>query len=877
VSNPAAPTQTGIFPNTPVAGSNGTNNGCRIFAAGRSAKPTPDGKRAITSFYDGIQPPTAPAALGPNFVDFGSPNSAALLNLDLDALPVFSSGTGTNADPKRFTPNPPVWGYEPGLDGGNNLANTAPAPEGNAADVQPYTGPSSQLLAFMSEDDVDPANTQVSIDSPAGLAGTQRACISPFGKRPYQLPGQQLTGQTAYVGRACPASNFNRTTLRAPDPLLADPTGKIAVIENAGSQFDGCSIAEKVRRLRDAGATGVVGPIGGDFLNQFISGPTGGLLPIPFAGLQSTTFNKLTNLVPNRVLSGVTFPAAYSRSSTTNVTVKPFAVALGCAAPTTIDACDAATNTSPITIRAVNHGLVTGDRVAIAGVQGNTAANGAFTVTVVDANSFTLNGSTGTGTWTGGGTVQACAPTGTCASSPARTDFSRFRSVADAIDPVASGQVLPASRFPVMPGQTYRAGAFAEVRDYTAGAFRAEVEFFDASNVSLGVSQLTPAAGLTAVTPRTRYEQTLTAPATAATAAVKFEWTGGGNGTAFVDTFSFSPDNAQATIKDNPGGPGGAPEWGAQRIIDFSQSPPTQVGAYRSPTSQAFPPPDDGIYAPRQARMFGANIAFSSWLSDGVRALDVSNPASPKEVGSFVPPAVPDPSAAAGAGISNLDIGDPNNLRRGASWPTRPLATGVGVIPIDAKNAEVVVSDINGGLYVLLAQVDPPPPPPGGGGGATGSGTPLPGGFTTLPDLLAPGVSGFGLTNNPFAVGGSTPVFGSAAAKTKKHKKGTTFRYTLSEAATVKIAISQRLAGRRKGKRCVAPTRKLRKAKKCTRVAARGTLTRTSRQGKNSVAFSGRIGSRKLSPGSYQATLTATDAAKNTSRGKTITFRIVKR
>ncbi len=110
--------------------------------------------------------------------------------------------------------------------------------------------------------------------------------------------------------------------------------------------------------------------------------------------------------------------------------------------------------------------------------------------------------------------------------------------------------------------------------------------------------------------------------------------------------------------------------------------------------------------------MFGTDVAFTSRLSAGVRALDVSNPASPKEVGSFVPPAVADPSAAAGAGISNLDIGDPNNLLRGASWPNRPLATGVGVIPIDAKNAKVVASDINGGLYVLLAQVDPPPPIP---------------------------------------------------------------------------------------------------------------------------------------------------------------------
>jgi len=81
-------------------------------------------------------------------------------------------------------------------------------------------------------------------------------------------------------------------------------------------------------------------------------------------GAQSTTFNKITNYVPNRVLSGVTFPASFTPSSTTNVTVKPFAAALGCPGvpskppippgAATVDACDAATTTSPITITPTN-------------------------------------------------------------------------------------------------------------------------------------------------------------------------------------------------------------------------------------------------------------------------------------------------------------------------------------------------------------------------------------------------------------------------------------------------------------------------------------------------------------------------------------------
>jgi len=63
-----------------------------------------------------------------------------------------------------------------------------------------------------------------------------------------------------------------------------------------------------------------------------------------------------------------------------------------------------ATNASPIVITSAGHGLLTGQRVTITGVGGNTAANGTFTITKVDDNSFSLNGSTGNGAYTSGGT-----------------------------------------------------------------------------------------------------------------------------------------------------------------------------------------------------------------------------------------------------------------------------------------------------------------------------------------------------------------------------------------------------------------------------------------------------------------------------------------
>ena len=69
-----------------------------------------------------------------------------------------------------------------------------------------------------------------------------------------------------------------------------------------------------------------------------------------------------------------------------------------------------ATNASPIVITATGHGFLTADRVNVTGVVGNTAANGWWTITVVDADSFSLDDSTGNGTYTSGGKAYLVTP-----------------------------------------------------------------------------------------------------------------------------------------------------------------------------------------------------------------------------------------------------------------------------------------------------------------------------------------------------------------------------------------------------------------------------------------------------------------------------------
>lgn len=82
-----------------------------------------------------------------------------------------------------------------------------------------------------------------------------------------------------------------------------------------------------------------------------------------------------------------------------------------------------ATNASPIQITtSTAHSLATGQTVTIAGVGGNTAANGNFIVTVLNTTQFTLNNTTGNGTYTSGGTATGNAILNT--SSQASTEFS---------------------------------------------------------------------------------------------------------------------------------------------------------------------------------------------------------------------------------------------------------------------------------------------------------------------------------------------------------------------------------------------------------------------------------------------------------------------
>jgi hypothetical protein len=140
-------------------------------------------------------------------------------------------------------------------------------------------------------------------------------------------------------------------------------------------------------------------------------------------------------------------------------------------------------------------------------------------------------------------------------------------------------------------------------------------------------------------------------------------------------------------------------------------------------------------------------------------------------------------------------------------------------------------------------------------------------------DTTAPSVLSLGFLNASFRAASH----GGSIAR-KKRPVGTRVRYRLSEAATARYTIERRAKGRKKGHRCVAPTRKNRRARRCTRyVRLKGGFSRTSKAGLNSFRFTGRLRGKKLRPGRYRLVMVAVDAAKNKSTPRRAKFRIVLR
>jgi hypothetical protein len=106
---------------------------------------------------------------------------------------------------------------------------------------------------------------------------------------------------------------------------------------------------------------------------------------------------------------------------------------------------------------------------------------------------------------------------------------------------------------------------------------------------------------------------------------------------------------------------------------------------------------------------------------------------------------------------------------------------------------------------------------------------------------------------------------------------GTSFSFSINEQASVSFTFTQQLSGRRVGHKCVVATKKNRHGQVCKRTAMAGTLAVTGHAGINKLVFQGRISSsKKLKPGTYTLTVTATNSAGARSAAVSLRFTIVR-
>jgi hypothetical protein len=104
--------------------------------------------------------------------------------------------------------------------------------------------------------------------------------------------------------------------------------------------------------------------------------------------------------------------------------------------------------------------------------------------------------------------------------------------------------------------------------------------------------------------------------------------------------------------------------------------------------------------------------------------------------------------------------------------------------------------------------------------------------------------------------------------------KGSKVSYSLSEASTVVLQLEKKAKGRKVGGKCVKQTTKNKKKKSCPLFKKIGaSFNGPGAQGANTVTLPN---GKKLKPGTYRLTMTATDAVGNPTT-TTTTFKVVKK
>jgi hypothetical protein len=154
------------------------------------------------------------------------------------------------------------------------------------------------------------------------------------------------------------------------------------------------------------------------------------------------------------------------------------------------------------------------------------------------------------------------------------------------------------------------------------------------------------------------------------------------------DAHSASYDDARALLftadEDfcKVSGPETEKGFGYMRVYDYSDlGAPVQIGEYRTPNSTGTNDQAAGDYVIHNPLVVGTDVLLS-WYSDGIRVVDASDPAHPREVAHFVPPAAQNPVKPSQRGVLT----------------NTPQVWGVAY---DEGTGLIYASDMNSGLWIL--------------------------------------------------------------------------------------------------------------------------------------------------------------------------------
>ena len=195
-----------------------------------------------------------------------------------------------------------------------------------------------------------------------------------------------------------------------------------------------------------------------------------------------------------------------------------------------------------------------------------------------------------------------------------------------------------------------------------------------------------------------------------------------------------------------------------------------------------------------------------------------------------------------------------------------------------------ISTDASGNLYVadlgnnrIQEFVDPPQGGGTGGTGGTGGsggtgGTGGAGGNGGPPATVAPRLSRLTQSHSTWR---ERRAPGTRTKATTRTPVGTTFSFTLDQAAHVSLSFTQRLSGRSVKSHCVAVSKANRHRPACTRGRAVAILPVAGHSGVNRLVFQGHVSrSKQLAPGRYTVLITATNTAGQRSRVQSLSFTI---